>query len=224
MRIEPQFRFLLGAVLACSGATVTAQQSGSQQQSPPPSNAPAQQQQPAQQTPPPKHSTAQDNPFPEDISRKAATGSDAPAAPAPSDKPPTSDHPAARPDYTPDSSSSRSRFQGMDVTGGDHDSAVSDGAGGFIHDPKLALKDVKVGDFYLVQQNYNGAYSRYKEATEVDPGNAEAVFGLAEAARRLNKKDEAIDNYMIYLDAFPDGDKSKSARKALAALGAPLKK
>lgn len=112
----------------------------------------------------------------------------------------------------------------MDTTGGDHDSAVSDGAGGFVQDPRLAGKDVKVGDFYLAQQNYNGAYSRYKEATQVDPGNAEAVFGLAEAARGLNKKDEAIDSYMIYLDAFPDGDKSKAARKALAALGAPLKK
>lgn len=223
MRIESQFRLVLAAVLVCACVSLSAQQSGSQS-SPPPSNPPASQQQPAQQaTPPPgkKHSAAEDNPFPEDISKKAAAESD---APTPSDKPPTSANPAAKPDDAANSSSSRSSFQGIDVTGGDHDSAVSDGAGGFIHDPKLAVKDVKVADFYLVQQNYQGAYSRYKEATEVDPGNAEAVFGLAEAARGLNKKNEAIDNYMIYLDAFPDGEKSKAARKALAALGAPLKK
>jgi tetratricopeptide (TPR) repeat protein len=223
MRIEPQFRLVVGAVLVCSCAVLTAQQSGSQS-SPPPANAPASQQQPAQQTPPPpekKHSAAEDNPFPEDISKKAATGSD---APTPSDKPPTSANPAAKPDDAANSSSSRSSFKGMDVTGGDHDSAVSDGAGGFVQDPKLAVKDVKVGDFYMGKQNYKGAYSRYKEATEVDAGNAEAVFGLAEAARGLNKKDEAINNYTIYLDAFPDGEKSKAARKALATLGAPLKK
>ena len=87
-----------------------------------------------------------------------------------------------------------------------------------------STEDVKIGGFYLDQHDYKGAYARYKEATLVNPENADAVFGLAEAARGLNRKDEAADNYRIYLDAFPDGKKAKEARKALAALTETSKK
>jgi TolA-binding protein len=87
--------------------------------------------------------------------------------------------------------------------------------------PKLATEDVRIGGFYLDQGDYKGAYLRYKEATLVDAGNAEAVFGLARAAEGLKQKDEAVQNFQLYLDAFPDGKKAKEARKALAALGAP---
>lgn len=171
-----------------------------------------------------QHTTADENPFPEDISKKAAAGSgnstpDAPAAPpaARSDKPPASPD-GSQPDY----SSSRTGLPDLDADS--HESRISNGAGGFIHDPKLATQDVKVGGFYLNAGDYKGAYARFKEATEVNPENADAVFGLAEAARGLKRKDEAADNYRIYLDAFPDGPKSKAARKALAELGAPPKK
>src|ERR1700733_3096718 len=206
---------LLGA------APVFAQQQSQQQSSPPPSSqstpsAPAQ----TPSAPPPKKpSTADDNPFPEDISRKAAQGDDASPdagkapAPAPAEKPNGS---SAAPADT--GSSSRSKFQGLGDLGDDA-SRISNGAGGDILNPKLAAQDVKVGGFYLDQRDYKGAYSRYKEATLVDPGNADAVFGLAEAARGLNHKDEAVQNYHIYLDAFPDNKRAKEARKALAALG-----
>ncbi|MBB6143896.1 tetratricopeptide (TPR) repeat protein [Silvibacterium bohemicum] len=205
---------------------------GLQQSAPPlapaPQTAPPR---PPYQTPGPpakKPSTAEENPFPEDISRKAAEGGDpsapnAPSAPSPSspsspgDKPPaSSDKPAAPGD---DASSSRSKFQGLgDVADGDR---TSDGAGGYVLNPKLAADDVKIGGFYLDRRDYKGAYVRYKEATLVNPESADAVFGLAEAARGLDHKDEAIQNYRIYLDAFPDAKKAKEARKALASLGAP---
>lgn len=212
---------LLGA------APVFALQQSQQQGSPsaPPSSqntqpAPAQTPPASAQTPsappPKKPSTADDNPFPEDISRKAAQGDDAsPAdgkAPAPPEKPNGS---TAAPETD---SSSRSKFQGLGDLSGDG-SRISNGAGGYILNPKLATQDVKVGGFYLDQRDYKGAYARYKEATLVDPGNADAVFGLAEAARGLNHKDEAAQNYRIFLDAFPDSKRAKEARKALAALG-----
>jgi tetratricopeptide (TPR) repeat protein len=211
---------LLGA------APVFAQQQSQQQssQSAPPSSqstpsAPAQ----TPSTPQPKKpSTADDNPFPEDISRKAAQGDD--AAPADGKAPASSEKPngsSAAPADT--DSSSRSKFQGLGDLSGDG-SRISNGAGGYILNPKLATQDVKVGGFYLDQRDYKGAYSRYMEATLVDPGNADAVFGLAEAARGMNHKDEAVQNYRIYLDAFPDGKRAKEARKALAALGAAPRK
>lgn len=105
----------------------------------------------------------------------------------------------------------------------DRDTRISNGAGGYIHDPELAAKDDKVGKFYLDNGDFKGAYDRYKEATEVAPEDGEAVFGLAESARGLHKTDEAASNYSLYLDVFPDGKKAKEARKALASLK-PLKK
>jgi tetratricopeptide (TPR) repeat protein len=222
---------LLGAV------PLFGSQQSQQQSAPPPASAPqtapdqnpAPSNSPTSSAPPTKKpSTAEENPFPEDISRKAAEGGDpsapnAPSAPSPSspgspgEKPPaSSDKPAAPGD---DASSSRSKFQGLgDVADGDR---TSDGAGGYVLNPKLAADDVKIGGFYLDRRDYKGAYVRYKEATLVNPENADAVFGLAEAARGLDHKDEAVQNYRIYLDAFPDAKKAKEARKALASLGAP---
>jgi len=176
-----------------------------------------------------RHTTAEDNPFPEAVSRKAAADAadsstaDAPSpstVPAPgADKPPAAkDSKSAPPDY----SSSRTGLQNIDSD--DPEARLSDGAGGYIQDPKLAAQDVKVGQFYFVNQDYKGAYSRFKEATRVDAANADAVFGLAEAARALKLNDEAAQNYRIYLDAFPDGSKAKAARKALSQLGASSKK
>ena len=220
MRANRKFLVMALPLLLCALPVLALPQS--QQQSSPPSSpsdeaAPAQT--PSAAPPAKKPSTADENPFPEDISRKAAQGED---NSAPSDKPPTS--PAKSSGTAPDGdSSSRSHFQGLgDLNDGG--SRISNGAGGTIVSPKLATEDVKIGGFYLDQHDYKGAYARYKEATLVNPENADAVFGLAEAARGLNRKDEAADNYRIYLDAFPDGKKAKEARKALAALTETSKK
>jgi tetratricopeptide (TPR) repeat protein len=171
---------------------------------------------PALQTAPstaPKKSTAEDNPFPEDISEKAAAAArarDAEAAkPAPS---------AA----AGESSSRSKQMESLDLEG-DRDSRISDGAGGVIHDPKLAADDIHVGQFYLNREDYKGAYARFKEATQADPENADAVFYLAEAARHMNHRDEAVQNYQLYLAALPDGPKAKEANKALRELKASAK-
>ena len=219
MRVANQIPLFILPLLL--GATPVFAQQGQEQSSPPPSSSSSQPDQttpakPSSDTAPPKKRTAaEENPFPEDISRKAAQGDDssssaakAPAAPAKTDGAPPRD----------DDSSSRSNFQGLG-DGGDTGSRISNGAGGYIVNPKLATEDVKVGGFYLDRRDYKGAYSRYKEATLVDPANADAVFGLAAAARGLNRKDEATQNFQIYLDAFPDGKKAKEARKALAEMG-----
>jgi Flp pilus assembly protein TadD len=101
---------------------------------------------------------------------------------------------------------------------------LSNGHGGFIHDPQLAAKDDKVGSFYLQTGDYKGAYDRYKEATEVAPEDGNAVFGLAQAAKGLGWDKQAITNYTIYLDAVPDGKHAKDARKALNDLESKHKK
>ena len=155
-----------------------------------------------------KPSAAEDNPFPESKSEKAAHQ----AEPAPSSAP----NSGTQPDQ--DYSSSQTKLKGMDLSGAS-DARIADGAGGTIESPELGRKDTKVGEFYLHTGDYKGAYSRFVEATKVDPGNAQAVFDLAEAARHLNNRVEAVRNYQLYLSAVPDGPHSKDARKALKDLG-----
>jgi hypothetical protein len=154
-----------------------------------------------------KPSPAQANPFPEAESQKAEDAANGTAT---------------KPDHANYSSShvDLKRF-GADA---DRETRISNGAGGYIHDPKLAANDDKVGSFYLQTRDYKGAYDRFKEATLVAPEDANAVFGLAESARGLGLMNVAATNYAIYLDAFPDGKRAKDARKALAELAKKQKK
>lgn len=153
-------------------------------------------------------STAQQNPFPEEQSEKAAKQADQPQN-APAAAPGTS-APNAQ-------DSSSSAIKGLNL--GDIGPRSSDGSGGTVLSPDLARKDAKVGDFYLQTGDFKGAYDRFVEAAKVDPANAEAVYGLADAARHLNHREEAIRNYQLYLTALPDGPRSKDARKALKEMG-----
>lgn len=154
---------------------------------------------------PKKRSAADDNPFPESQSEKAAEQSGQKPANA---APPSHDY-----------SSSQDHLKGLDLPG-DQGSRIADGAGGTIMSPELGQKDTRVGQFYLQTGDFKGAYDRFAEAIKVDPGNADAVFGIAEAARHLNHRDEAVRNYQLYLTAVPDGARAKEARKALKSLGA----
>lgn len=103
-------------------------------------------------------------------------------------------------------------------SGASRDERISNGKGGYIHDPALAKQDDRVGGFYLRTHDYKGAYDRYLEATRVAPENANAVFGLAQAARGMGKTEIAETNYLVYLEALPNGKHAKSARKALKSL------
>jgi tetratricopeptide (TPR) repeat protein len=79
--------------------------------------------------------------------------------------------------------------------------------------------DLKVGKFYLQDGNPQGAYLRYKDAVEHVADDPDALFGLAEAAEKLKKRDEAIANYRKTLEVDPGGDHDKAARAALKNLG-----
>jgi tetratricopeptide (TPR) repeat protein len=175
-------------------------------------------QQPSQQSSQDKQQNArpspdETNPFPEAQSKAAeATANGGAAANASAAKP-------AQPDY----SSSKVDMKRFEEPEGS-ESRISDGAGGYIHNPELAAHDDKIGKFYLQSGDFKGAYDRYKEATRVAPEDEEAVFGLAESARGLHLTQEAVTNYTLYLNVFPEGKRSKDARKALTALAAAPKK
>jgi tetratricopeptide (TPR) repeat protein len=229
-----------------------------------------------QQTPPAHKSAAQENPFPDDVSKQAAgqqnQPSDAPAAPdtsapdtaapdASDQKPPATQKPgnaAAQDNPFPEdvskgaaaaaakdsgngtdasgssNSSSSSSNPAGDATGGDTDPnadlprdkgrrklkkpSENDIQSGSLAGQGKAQDDVRVGHFYLSDGNYTGAYGRFSEANRLDPTNLDAIYGLAAAAAGLHHTDEALTNYKLYLQIAPDGDDAKSARKAIRAL------
>ena len=83
-----------------------------------------------------------------------------------------------------------------------------------------AMKDIEVGDFYYKKENYRAAISRYREALEYKPHDAEATFKLAEALNKTDDTAGAIENYQAYLKILPDGPYAKKAHEALDKLKA----
>ena len=87
------------------------------------------------------------------------------------------------------------------------------------YSPMRAMKDVEIGDFYFkVKQNYPAAISRYREALEYKPHDAEATFKLAEVLNKTGDKAGAVENYQAYLKILPDGPYAKRAREEVDKL------
>ncbi len=86
--------------------------------------------------------------------------------------------------------------------------------------PMKAMKAVEVGDFYYKKENYHAAVSRYREALEFKPHDAEATFKLAEALVKTGDTAGAIENYRAYLKILPNGPYAKKAHEALDKLKA----
>jgi len=144
------------------------------------------------------------------------------SAPAPSDnrkQPPRSDN-------VPAGESSSKQTQ-IDVSAPANDAKAhpeaelsnGDGDDEFTpYNPMKALKDVEVGDFYFKKENYGAAISRYREALQYKPHDAEATFKLAEALNKTGDIAGATENYEAYLKILPNGPYAKKAREALAKL------
>lgn len=79
-------------------------------------------------------------------------------------------------------------------------------------------EDLSIAKYYVQSGNKMGAYLRAKDAVKIQPDYPEAHFALGEAAKRLNKKEEAVAEFTAYLKLSPDGEKSKAAEKALEDL------
>jgi len=86
------------------------------------------------------------------------------------------------------------------------------------YNPMKAMKDVEVGDFYFKKENYNAAISRYREALEFKPHDAEATFKLAEALGKIGDAAGARENYEAYLKILPKGPYAQKAKESLEKL------
>ncbi len=155
------------------------------------------------QTQPGTPAQPDDNSFPEDVSRKAAERANAPA----DSNTGVSSSAAGEPESDREPERRKLSKPSRNVQPGS-----LTGLG-------RAKEDLQVGSFYLSTGDYKGAYARFGDASRMDPTNLEAIFGLAESARHLDKPEEAKTNYQLYLAIAPDGKEAKSARKALSEIG-----
>jgi Tfp pilus assembly protein PilF len=83
-----------------------------------------------------------------------------------------------------------------------------------------AAEDLDVARFYMDSGDLPAAYARSQDAVKLLPDDPEAHFTLAEAAAKLNKRDEAIEQYQQCLKLDPIDKQAKAAHKALARLQA----
>src|SRR5215469_3311985 len=101
------------------------------------------------------------------------------------------------------------------------DSAAGEGGDvGEFHawDPHHAAKDIEVGDFYFKKKNYVAAESRYREALYYKDNDAVATYRLAFCLEKLQRPDEAREQYENYLKILPHGPQAEDVRKALDRL------
>ncbi len=80
---------------------------------------------------------------------------------------------------------------------------------------ETAANDESVGKYYLDNQNWKAAHSRFESAMVLDPENPDVYWGLAESERHLGEFANARANYLKVMEYDPGGHLSKEARKAL---------
>jgi tetratricopeptide (TPR) repeat protein len=153
------------------------------------------------------------------------------SAPKPKDnrkQPPRSDQ------LSPDESSSKQTEIDISPPKGDekHPGASDEELGEFHpYDPHKSAKCVEVGDYYFKLGNYRAAISRYEEALEWKPRDAEATYKLGVVQEKTGNYNDALASYQAYLKILPDGplaakahqgvDRLKSKVGATAAQSAP---
>lgn len=85
-------------------------------------------------------------------------------------------------------------------------------------DEERAAEDLNVAKFYEERGSLDAAYLRAKDAVKYQPNDPDTHFALAHIAQKMNKRDEAIAEFSMYLKLDPDGLQIKQARKALSEL------
>jgi tetratricopeptide (TPR) repeat protein len=79
-------------------------------------------------------------------------------------------------------------------------------------------EDLSIAHYYIQTGNFAGAYLRSQDAVKTVPDDPDAHFALAEAALKMNKREEAIAEYNACLKLDPPDKQAKAVRKALARL------
>lgn len=85
-------------------------------------------------------------------------------------------------------------------------------------DPHKAAKDVEVGDYYFKRKNYRAAEDRYREALKYKDNDAVATYRLAVCLEKMERPDDAVQEYQSYLQILPHGPEADACHKAIDRL------
>jgi tetratricopeptide (TPR) repeat protein len=81
------------------------------------------------------------------------------------------------------------------------------------YNPELASQNLKVGNFYYKQKNYDAAIQRYLEAIGFQPGLADAYEALAQAYERNGSLSKAIQALREFIQKNPESPKVPEFRE-----------
>ena len=124
-------------------------------------------------------------------------------------------------ELAPDESSSKQTRIDTSAPKGDEKHPGADDAeiGEFTpFDPHKAAKCIEVGDYYYKQGNLRAALSRYEEALQWKPRDAEATYKLGEVQEKSGDLRAALANYQAYLKILPTGPYAAKAQLGITRL------
>jgi tetratricopeptide (TPR) repeat protein len=164
--------------------------------------------------------------------RSSSSSSSSPSSPGPNLAPPRSDTVNAsaledgesssketRIDLSPPADDAKAHPKSSEILT-DEGSGASDASELHPWDPHRAAKDIEVGDFYFKRKNYSAAEDRYREALYYKDNDALATYRLAICLEKMERPEEARQEYQRYLEILPHGAEAENAKKAVERLGA----
>lgn len=140
------------------------------------------------------------------------------ATPQPAPKPsnsPTHDTTPLPPDE--DSAGAKSQGQGNLQLPPDEDATTAKPTE-YVFNPVRSKKELSVGEFYFKKGDYRAAAGRFLEATNWNPGNADAWLRLGDARERMNDAKGAQTAYERFLKISPKGKNAEEVRRKLDKL------
>ena len=144
--------------------------------------------------------------------------------PHPDEPPPANSEPPRSTERGPNDSSSKDEPVDLSRPKGDaaaHPDDPYDVEEMHTYDPHRADKAIEIGQFYYkVKRNYPAAISRFCEALDFKPGDANATFWLAMSLVKAGDLAAAIPAYQAYLKILPEGPYAQDSKNAIARINA----
>lgn len=81
--------------------------------------------------------------------------------------------------------------------------------------PLQAVKEIKIGNYYMKKGSFRAASGRFLEASLWDPTNPEAVYRLGEAKEKLGDRKAMAAAWNKFLELAPEDKRAAALRKKL---------
>jgi tetratricopeptide (TPR) repeat protein len=83
--------------------------------------------------------------------------------------------------------------------------------------PLQAVKEIKIGNYYMKKGSFRAASGRFLEASLWDPTNPDAVYRLGEAKEKMGDRKAMAAAWNKFLELAPEDKRAPALRKKLGA-------